>query len=113
MIIRLKISGFKNLVNTELHLGAFNCIAGLNAVGKSNLFDAIRFLGLLADKPLLQAARAIRSEGRGYTEVRTLFHAAGDYTSPEMAFEVDMIIPATDTDDLGQKAEAAITTVKV
>ncbi len=41
MLIRLKISGFKNLMDTDIRFGPFTCIAGANGVGKSNLFDAI------------------------------------------------------------------------
>jgi len=48
MLTRLKISNFKNLVDVDIHFGTFTCIAGANGVGKSNLFDAIKFLSLLA-----------------------------------------------------------------
>ncbi len=41
MLTRLKVSGFKNLVDVDVHFGPFTCIAGANGVGKSNLFDAI------------------------------------------------------------------------
>ena len=62
MLTRLRVSGFKNLVDVEVRFGAFTCIAGANAVGKSNLFDAIQFLSLLADHKLDEAARSIRDE---------------------------------------------------
>ncbi|MGB3570927.1 MAG: AAA family ATPase, partial [Phormidesmis sp.] len=52
MLTRLRISGFKNLVDVDIRFGPFTCIAGTNGVGKSNLFDAIRFLSSLADRPL-------------------------------------------------------------
>ena len=64
MLTRLKISGFKNLVDVDLHFGPFTCIAGANGVGKSNLFDAIMFLSALADKPLLDAAKSDRKSTR-------------------------------------------------
>ncbi len=51
MLTRLKVNGFKNLVNVDVSLGPFTCIAGVNGVGKSNLFDAIMFLSALADRP--------------------------------------------------------------
>ena len=41
MLTRLEVHGFKNLLDFELDLGPFNCIAGPNGVGKSNVFDAI------------------------------------------------------------------------
>ena len=43
MLTRIEISGFKNLQNVDLMFGPFTCIAGGNAVGKSNLFDVIMF----------------------------------------------------------------------
>ena len=60
MLIRLKVKGFKNLANVDVSFGPFTCIAGANGVGKSNLFDAITFLSALADRPLTEAAKAIR-----------------------------------------------------
>ena len=63
MITRLKVNGFKNLVDVDLRFGPFTCIAGINGVGKSNLFDAIRFLSALASRPLTEAALSIRAEG--------------------------------------------------
>ncbi len=54
MLTRLEINGFKNLLDFEVDFGPLTCIAGANGVGKSNIFDAVRFLSLLAD--LLQLA---------------------------------------------------------
>jgi len=48
MLTRLKVNGFKNLVGVDVRFGPFTCIAGANGVGKSNLFDAIRFLRSLS-----------------------------------------------------------------
>ena len=63
VLTRLKVNGFKNLVDVEVWFGPFTCIAGPNAVGKSNLFDAIRFLGNLANNTLMDATLTVRSEG--------------------------------------------------
>lgn len=60
MITRLKVNRFKNLYDVELYFGAFICIAGTNEVGKSNLFDTLKFLGELANKTLLEVALSIR-----------------------------------------------------
>ena len=46
MLTRLRVKGFKNLVDVEAHFGPFTCIAGANAVGKSNLFDAVESNGV-------------------------------------------------------------------
>lgn len=102
MLTRLKVSGFKNLVDVDVRFGPFNCVAGANGVGKSNLFDAIRFLSALAEKPLNEAAQVVR----GGENVRSLFHRVGDQYDDEMTFEAEMITPRRGIDDLGQEIEA-------
>ena len=102
-----------NLVEVDVHFGPFTCVAGGNAVGKSNLFDSIRFLSGLADLPLVEAALSVRTEEGGKSfDLRNLFHRIGEDYSPSMSFLADMIIPGEGTDDLGQKAEATITFVR-
>ncbi len=109
MLTRLKVSGFKNLVDVDVRFGPFTCIAGANGVGKSNLFDAIKFLSALANQSLIEAALSVRDEGGKTGDVRSLFHRVGDTYADEMAFEAEMIVPAEGEDDLGQKAKASIT----
>lgn len=109
MLTRLKISGFKNLVDVDVRFGSFTCVAGANGVGKSNLFDAIRFLSAIADRPLLEAALAVRDEEGRTADVRSLFHRVSDIYTDQMSFDAEMIIPEEGVDDLGQKAEASIT----
>ncbi len=111
MLTRLKVKGFKNLVDVDVRFGPFTCIAGVNGVGKSNLFDAIHFLSLLSDKKFLDAARFIRDPS-GNGDVQSLFHRVGEGVDAEMEFEAEMIVPAWGRDDLGQKASAAITFLK-
>ena len=106
MITRLQVKGFKNLVDVDVRFGPFTCIAGPNAAGKSNLFDAIRFLSASASKTLIEAAMLVRNETARTWDVRTLFHRAGDKISDQMSFEVEMIVPQSAVDDLGQEAKA-------
>ncbi len=108
MLTRLKVTGFKNLMDVDVRFGAFTCIAGANGVGKSNLFDAIKFLSALADRPLTEAALSVRDEGGRTSDLRSLFHRVGDKYDEQMSFEVEMIVPREGVDDLGQKAEASI-----
>lgn len=112
MITRLKIDGFKNLVDVDIQFGSFTCIAGTNAVGKSNLFDAIKFLSDLTHKTLVDAAKSVRSEGQKNSDIRDIFHKVGDIYADKMSFEVDMILPKTGIDDFGQLATATTTAVK-
>lgn len=109
MLTRLKVSGFKNLVDIDVPFGPFTCVAGANGVGKSNLFDAIRFLSALADRTLIDAALSIRDESGRTADVRSLFHRVGDTYDKEARFEAEMIIPSEGIDDLGQKAKASTT----
>jgi YD repeat-containing protein len=112
MLTRLRVSGFKNLVDVDISFGPFTCIAGANGVGKSNLLDAIVFLSALADGPLLDAALSVRDQGAKTGDIRGLFHHVGDHFDEEMAFEAEMIIPERGTDDLGQEAKATATFVQ-
>jgi predicted ATPase len=109
VLTRLKVSGFKNLVDVDVRFGPFTCVAGANGVGKSNLFDAIRFLSALADNTLIDAALSVRSDDERSGDVHSLFHCIGDQYDNEMSFEVEMIVPHSGLDDLGQVAEASIT----
>ena len=111
LLTRLKVSGFKNLVDVEVRFGPFTCIAGANGVGKSNLLDAIRFLSELADRSLLEAALRVRDEESPRGDVASVFHHYADQAASEMSFEADMIIPENGTDDLGQPAKATTTYV--
>jgi predicted ATPase len=109
MLTRLKITGFKNLVDVDVRFGPFTCIAGANGAGKSNLFDAIMFLSALADNPLIDAAKSIRDEGGRASDIRNLFHRVGENYADKMSFEAEMIVPEMGVDDLGQEAKAKIT----
>jgi predicted ATPase len=109
MLTRLKVSGFKNLIDVDIRFGPFTCIAGANGVGKSNLFDAIRFLSALADLPLTEAALSVRDEEGKTGDIRSLFHRVGESYASYIKLVAEMIIPSTGVDDLGQKAKASIT----
>lgn len=115
MLTRLKISGFKNLSDVDVRFGAFTCIAGVNAVGKSNLFDAIKFLSDLADRPLIDAAMSVRDAESKAADVRSLFRKFKDNKTEttkyekEIKFQAEMIIPKQGFDDFGQQAIATST----
>jgi len=112
MLTRLRVSGFKNLVDIDVSFGPFTCIVGSNGVGKSNLLDAVVFLSSLADGPLLDAALSVRDQGAKTSDIRGLFHHVGDQFDEVMTFEAEMIIPERGTDDLGQQALASSTFVQ-
>ncbi|MFM9434455.1 putative ATPase [Janthinobacterium sp. CG_23.3] len=107
MLTKLEAHGFKNLLNFSVSFGAFNCIAGLNGVGKSNIFDAIKFLSLLSDKSIVEAALAVRDSVS--SEPLDIFWANGSYRAEHMKLAVEMIVPLDIIDDFGRKSQATST----
>lgn len=109
MLTRLEIDGFKNLRDFAVSFGPYTCIAGPNASGKSNVFDAIQFLSALADHPLMEAAQRVRSERDGDSDPRELFWSSELRRVDEMRFAAEVIVPAAVRDDFGREAEPAVT----
>jgi predicted ATPase len=58
MIRRVRIDGYKSLHDVEIELSPLTIIVGLNATGKSNLFDALRLLSRIVANRSLQEAFA-------------------------------------------------------
>jgi predicted ATPase len=112
MLTRLKVSGFKNLMDVDVCFGPFTCIVGVNGAGKSNLFDAIQFLSALADRSPAEAAQSIRSEGRRTNETDGLFLRIGEELVNRMSFEAEMIVPRDFVDELGRRRTAKSTLLR-
>ena len=55
MITHIKINGFKSFQNFEMTFTPLTIVAGVNASGKSNLFDALQLLSRLAETDLKTA----------------------------------------------------------
>lgn len=106
MLTRLEADGFKNLLGFAVDLGPYTCIAGANAAGKSNIFDVIEFLALLADHPFMEAAQRLRSAGPRGGDPRTLFWDDGDGGEAVMTLAAEMIVPGVVEDDFGRQAKA-------
>lgn len=110
MLTRLEVSGFKNLLDLRVEFGPFTCIAGENGTGKSNVFDAIQFLSLLADLSMIEAAQTVRgTHGTLHGDARDLFwngYAEGEHL---MTFAAEMIVPGEVEDDFGRLAEPTST----
>ena len=97
MITYIKIDGFKSFQNFEMDFTPLTVIAGSNAAGKSNLFDALKLLSTLADTDKIQ--RAFRDQ-RG--ELLELFTQYDDHSyTDEMSFVVEMLLNPTVTDTWG------------
>lgn len=99
MITRVKINGFKSFQNFEIFFAPFTVVAGTNASGKSNLFDALMLLSRLAEKDLKTAF----SEQRG--DPIELFTQYDDLNyAKEMSFEIDMLVNRRVKDNWGGEA---------
>lgn len=107
MLTRLQVRGFKNLKDVDVRFGPLTCIAGLNGVGKSNLFDAILFLGALAGHTFAEAFPVVR----GGENLRELFSLPLQ-PDPRMSFAAELLIPQQGVDDFGQTTVASSTYVR-
>lgn len=104
MLTRLRVKGFKSLEDVEIRFGPFTCVAGINGVGKSNLFDAIAFLRNLSNVPILEAAAGIRHSG-----IASLFTQTTTGHAKTMEFEADMLVDREVIDDFGRRAPPGAT----
>ncbi|WP_033218215.1 AAA family ATPase [Kitasatospora phosalacinea] len=103
MLTRLEVHGFKNLLDTAIDFGPFTCIAGANGTGKSNVFDAVQFLSLLADKSMMEAAQEVRGvHGERHGDPRDLFWKGFGSQRLRMRFAAEMIVPLAIEDDFGR-----------
>lgn len=103
MLTRFKVSGFKNLENVDISFGPFICVAGSNAVGKSNLFDAMMLLSFLAEHPFLKAFSKIRSTvGNPDNNVKSSLSNRVISGEKNLILEANLLIPPTVVDDFGQ-----------
>jgi predicted ATPase len=100
MITYIKISGFKSFDNFEMTFTPLTVIAGVNASGKSNLFDALKLLSRLAETDLKTAF----SEQRGNPD--ELFTQYDDNVySTKMDFTVEMLVDRIVKDNWGGDIE--------
>ncbi len=109
MLTRLEAHGFKNLLNFRADFGPFTCLAGPNGVGKSNIFDAIRFLSLLADHPIMEAALMVRGSDPETSDLRELFWTDGRDRLDEFRIGAEMIVEPDVADDFGREGSASST----
>lgn len=88
MITRIEIDGFKSFKDFSVDLAPLTVIAGPNASGKSNLFDALRLLSGLARGESFPFGL----HGRGLPD--DLFTKYDEHqSSTKMAFAVEMFLP--------------------
>ena len=113
MITYVEIDGFKTFHNFKMEFAPLTVIAGVNASGKSNLFDALSLLSKLAETDL----RTAYSEQRG--DASELFTNYGigvvdgsSFSAEEMHFVVEMLIDRTVRDNWGGEATLKYTRLR-
>jgi len=94
MLTRLRVNGFKNLIDVDLHFGPFTCIAGANAVGNA---------------PIMDAAMAVREEKGSVSDIRHLFTQTDKGICLPLEIEAEMLVPGEGSNYLDQPAEAKTT----
>lgn len=112
MLTRFEVSGFKNLEDVVVELGPFTCVAGPNAVGKSNLFDAMELLSLLSQHSFLEAIAMVRPTAQQRPDIRTVFSRAVIDGERNLSLAAEMILPRSAEDDFGQVVEPSRTFVR-
>jgi len=95
MLTRVEIDGFKTFQKFGLDLRPLSAIVGPNASGKSNLFDALRFLSLLAQQDIRTAMQDLR----GLPE--ELFRRTAQETSTRVHFAIEVLLNREGVDAFG------------
>jgi predicted ATPase len=107
MLTRIEIDGFKTFREFCVDLLPFQVILGPNAVGKSNLFDALRLLSRLAETDLHTAFQDTRGEPR------EMFAVSGPDESVEsMSFAVEVLLDPIVRDPWGVEVRPKHTRVR-
>jgi predicted ATPase len=99
MITRLEIDGFKSFETFELDLQPFTAIVGPNASGKSNLFDAIKFLARLSQTDVRSAMNELRGEPE------ELFRVTPSKIVDDIRFAVEVLLEPKGKDAFGTAYE--------
>ena len=97
MLTKIEIDGFKTFENFELELRPFSAIVGPNASGKSNLFDALRFLSLLAKHDIRTAIQDLRGEPE------ELFRLTNTRQYDKMRFAIEVVLDQHGSDSFGKQ----------
>jgi len=99
MLTRIEIDGFKTFEGFGLDLQPLTAVVGPNASGKSNLFDALRFLSLLAQYDIRMAMQGLRGEPE------ELFRQTPSGNSDCMSFAVEVLLSRKGVDAFGTNYE--------
>ena len=99
MLTRIEIDGFKTFEGFKLDLEPFCAVVGPNASGKSNLFDALRFLSALSQTDIRTAMQNLRGESE------ELFRRTQSGEVDRMTFAIEVLLQRSVEDAFGQEVK--------
>lgn len=108
MITYIKINGFKSFHNFEMEFTPLTVIAGTNASGKSNLFDALKLISALAETDNIK--KAFREQRGEFIELFTQY--APDQYAEIMNFTIEILVNSNVIDAWGNVAKLKYTRLK-
>lgn len=107
MITKIEIDGFKTFRNFSMEFSPLTLIAGTNASGKSNLFDALHLLSRMSETDLKTAF----SEQRGdASELFTQY--SEDKLCSKMSFKAEFLVNKKVKDNWGGEIDLKYTRLK-
>ena len=106
MLTRLEIDGFKTFEDMVVELHPFTAVLGANAAGKSNLFDAIRLLSLLATRDVAEATKEMRGEPL------ELFRLTGAGRCKQIRMAAEVLVDPTVRDPWGSEVRLTHTRMR-
>ncbi len=107
MITRIEIDGFKTFSHFQMDFAPLTVVAGANASGKSNLFDAMQLLTRIVDNDL----KTSFSEQRGSANELFTRYAQGEYAK-EISFKIELLTDKNIQDKFGGEAQLKYTRLK-
>ena len=100
MITKIEIDGFKGFENFSMEFRPFTVIAGVNGVGKSNLFDAMRHLSYLVSKTLRES---FETERGSLFDLFTLY--PNGERKDQISYAVEMLLPEYVEDEFSEREQ--------
>ncbi len=98
MITRIEIDGFKTFSDFTMEFTPFTVIAGTNASGKSNMFDAFNLLSNLANTDIRSAFRDLR----GDAEEQFTRYTSNEYAN-KIKLAIEILVDKTAKDKWGDE----------
>ncbi|MFN0201494.1 MAG: AAA family ATPase [Bacteroidia bacterium] len=108
MITKIEINGFKSFHEFTMEFTPFTVIAGANASGKSNLFDALKLIQRLAETDNLK--KAFKEQRGEFMELFTQYE--NNHYATEMTFAVEMLVNKKVKDAWGNEAPLKYTRLR-